>query len=93
MNERITVRISDKKRATVSEIDAIIETYINHGGDAVTIREGVLGHGFMIIRAPGLKTVIVKEYALNEWSSVHDVSFWNKMPKKYQTILDNAASA
>ena len=93
MNERITVRISDKKRATVSEIDAIIETYINHGGDAVTIREGVLGHGFMIIHAPGLKSVIVKERYLNCWSSTHQISFWNKMPKKYQAMLDNAASA
>ena len=89
---KVRIRLGDRKRATVSEINAIMEVYLNRGGEAITIQEGVLGYGLMVIHAPGLKSVVVKERYLNCWSSVHQVSFWNKLPKKYQVLLEKASA-
>ena len=66
-----------------SAIDTLISAYQEKGGFCTVLREGVLGCGDMVLSAPGYKSAVVKEVALNEWSSAHTVRFYNVLPKKY----------
>lgn len=78
----------DPNRATVSEVDELINLYLEHGGTVDTIREGILGHGLVVMQSYGLKAAVVQEYPLNCWSSAHKVRFWNKLPMKYVDMLE-----
>lgn len=35
-----------------------------------------------------LKTYVIREVAINEWSSGHKVRGYNRMPEKYRALLD-----
>lgn len=63
--------------------------YYDRDGSVEIIEEGTLGYGFIIMHGTGLKTSIVKEVYLNEWSSAHTIRMYNKMPKKYKQILED----
>lgn len=41
-----------------------------------------------ILTADGCKTSIIKEVYLNEWSSAYSLTMYNKIPKKYQAVID-----
>ena len=74
---------------TCEAVQGLIDKYHELGGGAVTVEEGTLGYGFMILYGEGLKTAIVHEVALNEWSSAHTIRMYNKMPKKYAEMLED----
>lgn len=71
---------------TLETVDNLINQYIDKGGQVVTIEEGVLGYGTLILYGKDLKTSVVKEIYLNEWSSVHTIRSYNKTPNKYKTF-------
>jgi hypothetical protein len=77
------------KNLTLSQIDGLISQYLEKNGEILQIEEGCLGHGFLILQGEGLKTTIVKEVFTNEWASGHEVTMYNKLPKKYQQIIEN----
>jgi hypothetical protein len=78
------------KTYRLSTIDKMIQDYVAAGGEATTLREGVLGYGQILLHNnPGYKVVVITEVALNEWSSGHKVRMYNKMPKKYDKLLSN----
>lgn len=70
----------------------LIDDYINRGGEVVTIEEGVLGYGITLLydtREPmRLKFIVIKEVYLNAWSSAHTIRQYNKIPQKYEKMLD-----
>lgn len=66
----------------------IIDRYISKGGEAIQTEEGVLGIGNWICFGGGLKTCIITEVYLNEWSGGQTIRLYNKMPKKYQKKLE-----
>lgn len=74
---------------TLSSCEDVMNQYINAGGEVITLEEGVLGLGLVVCFGEGLKTCIITERYLNEWSSGHIIRFYNKMPKKYATMIDN----
>ena len=41
-----------------------------------------------IICGDGLKTAIIREVGLNEWSSGQTIRMYNKTPEKYSKIID-----
>lgn len=49
--------------------------------------EGVLLDNH-ILQAKGMKTIIIKEVYLNEWSSAYSIKKYNKIPQKYQKVID-----
>lgn len=63
--------------------ESLINRYIQNGGNVVTIEEGTLGLGLIVCYGNGLKTAIIREVYLKEWTSTHSVKFYNKMPKRY----------
>lgn len=69
-------------------VDKLISQYYELGGEVYTIEEGVLGHGTLLLYGENLKTIVVKEVGLNEWSSAHTIRCYNKTPKKYEQILE-----
>ena len=75
------------KLYSLSECEKLINKYVERGGEVYTIEEGCLGFGVMVLTGHNLKTTIIKEVYLNEWSSAHKVRMYNNCPKKYQEII------
>lgn len=77
-----------------NEIDQLIARYVESGGNVLEMREGVLGRGDLLLYGPeNLRTIVVREIALNEWSSAHTVRTYKNCPKKYQTMIDEMEDA
>jgi hypothetical protein len=74
----------------LSTCEKFIGEYVNkYGGEMVTLEEGSLGLGTVLLYgAEGKKTVVIKEIYLSAWSSGHTVRQYNKMPKKYEDWLE-----
>ena len=75
---------------TLDNVIRLIDRYIERGGQAHQIDEGVLMHGdWILFDSKGLlKTIIIKEVYVNEWASKQSVRMYNKTPLKYQKIID-----
>lgn len=74
---------------TCSAVEQLMNEYLNRdGAEILTIEEGTLGYGFMIMTAPKCKTTIVHEVYVNEWTSAHKIRMYNKCPKKYAKIIE-----
>ena len=75
---------------TLDNVIKLIDRYIERGGQAHQINEGVLMHGdWILFDSRGLwKTIIIKEVYVNEWASKQSVRMYNKTPLKYQKIID-----
>lgn len=78
------------KNYTLQSCEELIEKYVNElGGDLITIDEGCLGLGTILLYgATGKKSVLIKEYFINSWTSGHDIKMFNKLPKKYQHYIN-----
>lgn len=61
---------------TTSSVGRLIAEYLDAGGQMLQMREGVLGHGDVLL------------YDDAEWSSGHKVRGYNRMPEKYRALLD-----
>lgn len=75
-----------------SAVQELVTTYVEQGGECfIEIVPGSLGWGLTILHdsTGNLKTYIIKEVALSAWSSGHKIRGYNKIPKKYQEILNN----
>lgn len=69
---------------TTSSVGRLIAEYLDAGGQMLQMREGVL----LYDDAGKLKTYVIREVAINEWSSGHKVRGHNRMPEKYRALLD-----
>lgn len=72
----------------IEDIQRLFTQYADNGGEVREIREGVLGYGTTICFGHNLKTTVIQEIPLNEWSSGHTVRMYNKCPKKYQQYIN-----
>jgi hypothetical protein len=70
-------------------VQTLIENYLDKGGEISQIEEGCLGYGTMVLSANGYKYAIIKEVFVNSWVSTHSIRFYNKLPKKFETIIIN----
>ena len=77
------------KLYALSAVQQTIDAWIEAGGQVDTVEEGCLGYGLTICHGDGLKTAVITEVPLNEWSSAHKIRFYNETPKKYQAMLNN----
>lgn len=77
------------KHCTLKAAETLIHSYIEKGGEATIIQEGILGLGTVLLHPNGntLKTIVVKEIPLNEWSSAHTIRMYNKIPSKYKRYI------
>lgn len=73
---------------TLSACEELINRYIDNGGEVYTLEEGVLGLGLTVCFGEGLKTAIITERYVSPWVSTHTIRMYNKMPKKYEQMID-----
>jgi len=78
------------KYYTLKSCEILIDKYLNEwNGEALQIEEGILGLGTLLLHnGDNVKTVLIKEVYLNEWNSTHAVTKYNKMPKKYEKLIN-----
>lgn len=72
----------------LESMENYINNYIAAGGEAITLQEGSLGLGLVLLYGDKLKTVVIQEVPITSWSSGHKIRKYNKMPKKYQVMLE-----
>lgn len=79
------------KTYTTKTVQNLINNYVNKlGGQVTTIEEGSLGFGLTILHnANKYKNIVITEVYESGWSSTHKIRQYNKLPKKYQKMLDN----
>jgi hypothetical protein len=79
------------KHYSTNAIKNLTDKYISNGGQVVELIEGVLGYGTTICFGENLKCCVIQEKQIFEssWSSTHTIRFYNNMPKKYQSLLNN----
>lgn len=70
----------------LKDIDNLVRLYSERGGFIYTIEGGLLDNHIFL--GEGLKTIIIKEKVLNEWSSINLIRMYNKLPKKYAKVCD-----
>ena len=82
--------MKSKSYYSLSDCQIIIEKYVyKFGGECTELNEGCLGLGTVLLHnAAGKKTIVIQEEYLNEWSSIHTIRKFNKMPKKYAAQLE-----
>lgn len=75
---------------TIESTQRLIDEYLNEGGSIFQMQEGVLGLGDFVLYDMGgrLKTYIVHEVVLNEWSSGQSIRAYNRMPEKYRAMIE-----
>lgn len=75
--------------AVAQFIDNYTETCrkANKEPDVITLQEGSLGYGNMVLMCDGFKTAVIQEHYLNCWSSAHTIRLYNKTPKKYLMLI------
>ena len=77
------------KLYTSTQVEQLVNIYLNeYNGECIQLDEGLLGHGKLVLKAPGRKIVVVTEVVLNEWSSAHKIRLYNKCPQKYKGIVN-----
>ena len=70
-----------------TQVENMINKYIDKGGEVTTYIEGcLLGYGLAVCSGGGLKFCVLKEIYLNSWSSAYSIRFYNKLPKKYLSL-------
>ena len=76
---------------TLQACEKLISKYVNElNGNCITIAEGSLGLGTVLLYgAAGKKSVLIQEFFISAWSSGHKVRMYNKLPKKYQKLINN----
>lgn len=75
-----------------TDINNLLDRYITNGGILYQVEEGCLGHGLMVLTKGGknLKEYVIKEYYVNEWTSLHEVlEYKDGLPKKYLKMIEN----
>lgn len=70
----------------LNDLENLITRYSEAGGFVYTIEGSLLDNH--ILMGKGLKTFIVREQYLNEWSSANQIITYQKLPKKYAKVCD-----
>jgi len=73
----------------LESVDKLTNLYLNKGGQVIELIEGVLGYGTTICFGYNLKFCVIQEKFQTSWSSTHSIRLYNKIPKKYESLLNN----
>jgi len=78
------------KYYTYEVVDELISKMANAGYEIVQLNEGSLGSGDWVLIAPNdtMYNFVIREVALNEWSSGHTIRRCAKLSKKVKAEID-----
>ena len=77
------------KNYNLESLDKLTNLYLSKGGQVIELIEGVLGYGTTICFGDNLKFCVIQERFETSWSSTHTIRLYNKIPKKYESLLIN----
>lgn len=79
-----------RRTYTCSEIQHLVDYYIECGGQMLELIAGCVGWGLTILYSfeEPLKTIIIREKYVNCWQSEHTIRCYKKMPEKYRVMID-----
>lgn len=78
------------REISIEGIERLARKYLELGGDVCEEAiPGTLGWGTTVMVADGYKSAVIQERYLNCWSCWHSVRFYNRLPKKYQRLVDD----
>ena len=77
------------KNYRLETCENLMQKYIEIGGEVLTVVEGCLGLGITICQAEGKKAAVIKEFFVSSWSSGHTITMYNKLPKKYEKMIED----
>ena len=74
------------------EVDEFINNMVEKGYEAVQLRDGVLGSGdwALLSHNPKKYNFVIREIALNSWSSAHTIRRVAKVSEALQKEIDKA---
>lgn len=72
---------------TQEAVNNILNAYSKKSNYDIIKFDGSLLDNYIVF-GDNLKTTIIKEIYLNEWSSAYSIRMYNKTPQKYQKIID-----
>ena len=77
---------------TIGSVEKTVNDLLGKGWELVQLREGTLGLGDLVLIAPDDKhyNFVVREVALNEWSSVMRMRRCARISAKLQAEIDAA---
>ena len=83
--------MKNQSNYSLESCERLISRYVNeYGGECTELAEGCLGLGTILLHgAEGKKTILIQEFYINCWSSGHSIRMFNKMPKKYEKMLES----
>lgn len=71
-------------------IEKLAKRYMELGGNVCDEAiPGTLGYGTTIMVADGYKSAVIQEHFETSWSCYHTIRFYNRLPKKYQKLVDD----
>jgi len=73
----------------LESLDKLTNLYLSKGGQVIELIEGVLGYGTTVCFGDNLKFCVIQERFETSWSSTHTIRLYNKIPKKYESLLIN----
>jgi hypothetical protein len=77
------------KNYNLESLDKLTNLYLSKGGQVIELIEGVLGYGTTVCFGDNLKFCVIQERFETSWSSTHTIRLYNKIPKKYESLLIN----
>jgi hypothetical protein len=73
---------------SLKAVQSLLEKYSAVDGEIIEAIEGTLGHGTTICTAHGKKSAVIQEVFITSWSSGHTITLYNKLPKKYEQLIE-----
>lgn len=75
------------KKYTSQAVQDVIKMYQAINGEIIQVNEGVLGYGVIVCMASGYKSAVIQEMFETPWTSSHKITFYNHLPKKWETAI------
>lgn len=72
---------------TQETVDNLINQYIDNGGKACIVSEGVYGLNKVVCTAKGFKCAVISEKFVGAMETGYSIRLYRKIPKKYEDVL------
>lgn len=72
---------------TMDSVNTLINQYIDNGGKACIVSEGVNGFGKVVCTAKGFKCAVISEKFVGAMETGYSIRLYRKIPKKYEDVL------
>lgn len=80
------------KNISLKTAENLISNFVNAGGNFYQLEDGGVGLGLVVLdgRGHGLRSFVIEEFFLSEWSSGHRLKIYThgELPRKYAKAIE-----